>query len=242
MVPANTDQRWVFPSRSNVCGTGDGIVIRSGDGSTSYVHGRSHTIRLGDRQPDDPPCESGVVVVDLDGPAGDRSRVRLAVTSEARAMRIDAGSEWLAADATAERLLDEARRVLDRRVAGRLVMAAALADAVVWPGLLEMARDRGLHQGARKSAIHWLGRQAAAAVAPALDDMVRDPTEADGIRDAAVFALSQLPDDQAVPRLIELVRSSGDARVQNKALFWLAGFDDPRAVALFEEILAGPSG
>ncbi|HUE77806.1 MAG TPA: HEAT repeat domain-containing protein, partial [Gemmatimonadota bacterium] len=63
-------------------------------------------------------------------------------------------------------------------------------------------------------------------------------TEDDEIRDAAVFGLSQLPRDQAVELLIDVVRTVPDARVRSRALFWLAEFDDPRAIALFEEILS----
>jgi hypothetical protein len=236
-------ERWIFPARPNVCGTGDGIVVRSSDGSTSYIHGMSRTVHVGDWRTADPPCESGVVVLELDGPQGARTEARLTVTSEVHASRPDAGEAvWLSADEAAARLLDDARTATGRRVSQRLVMAAALADTEVWPGLLELARDRSLLEGTRKSAIHWLGWQAASAVAPALEGMVRDPTEADEIRDAAVFALSQLPDDQAIPHLIQLVRTSDNARVRSRALFWLAEFDDPRAVAVFEEILAGPTG
>jgi hypothetical protein len=235
-------ERWIFPARPNVCGTGDGIVLRSPDGSTSHFAGRGRSITFyREWQEGDPPCESGVAVVEFWGGEGERTAVRVAVTSETRVGRGPSGPErWLEAKEAANRLLAEARVARDGRVARRLVMAAALADAVVWPGLLELARDRGLEHGTREAAIHWLGREAAASAASALDGMVRDPTESDEIRDAAVFALAQLPDERAVPLLIEVVRTSDSARVRSRALFWLAEFDDPRALALFEEILLGP--
>ena len=45
------------------------------------------------------------------------------------------------------------------------------------------------------------------------------------------------------PALIELARESPDPSVRRQALFWLAELDDPRAVALFEELLsAGAAG
>jgi HEAT repeat protein len=134
-------------------------------------------------------------------------------------------------------LLDAARRASSRD--GRdLILAAALAgDAVRWPGLLDLARNRDLPERTRKAALQWLGREAAAEAARELGGIVRDRTEADEIRETAVFAISQLPDEQAVDMLIEVVRTVPDARVRSRALFWLADFDHPRAIALFEEIL-----
>jgi HEAT repeat protein len=52
-----------------------------------------------------------------------------------------------------------------------------------------------------------------------------------------VFALSQLPRDQGVPKLLEIARTHQDPRVRKKAIFWLGQSDDPRALALFEELL-----
>ena len=40
-----------------------------------------------------------------------------------------------------------------------------------------------------------------------------------------------------MPRLITLARSHRDPRVREKAMFWLGQSGDPRALALFEEIL-----
>ncbi|PYP42245.1 MAG: hypothetical protein DMD43_03595 [Gemmatimonadetes bacterium] len=58
------------------------------------------------------------------------------------------------------------------------------------------------------------------------------------MREQAVFALSQLPRDEGVPILIHVARSNRDPALRRKALFWLGQSDDPRALALFEEILA----
>lgn len=139
----------------------------------------------------------------------------------------------------ADFLLRAARRS-ERRAARDLLLAAVLAgDAEVWPELLAMARDRALPSEVRESAVHWLGRRAAREAVAELGGIVRDRTESDRIREAAVFAISQLPDDQAIPLLIEVVRTIEDPRVVKRALFWLADFDDPRAVGLFEEILVG---
>jgi HEAT repeat protein len=52
-----------------------------------------------------------------------------------------------------------------------------------------------------------------------------------------VFALSQRPREEAVPALIRIARASRDGGTRRKDVFWLGQIDDPRAVALFEEIL-----
>ena len=57
------------------------------------------------------------------------------------------------------------------------------------------------------------------------------------VKESAVFALSQLRRDEGVPALIRIARTHASPSVRKKALFWLGQSDDPRAMALFEEIL-----
>jgi HEAT repeat protein len=57
------------------------------------------------------------------------------------------------------------------------------------------------------------------------------------VRKHAVFAMSQLPPDQGVPTLIVLARTHKDREVRKQAMFWLGQSGDPRALALFEEVL-----
>jgi HEAT repeat protein len=88
----------------------------------------------------------------------------------------------------------------------------------------------------RGQALFWLsqkaGQRAVAAIAKAIED---DPeTE---VKTKAVFALSQLPKDQGVPLLIQQARGSHNREVRKQALFWLGQSGDPRALALFEDIL-----
>jgi HEAT repeat protein len=54
-----------------------------------------------------------------------------------------------------------------------------------------------------------------------------------------VFALSQLRGKQGVEPLIAVARSNKDPQVRQKAIFWLGQSGDPRAAALFREILGG---
>ena len=119
-----------------------------------------------------------------------------------------------------------------------LIAAASLADsAVVWPRLLELARNRKLDRDARQAAVFWLSQAAGTAATQGLDSIIADPTGDRDVREHAVFALSQRPEDEAVPALIRIARSHADPSIRRKALFWLGQTGDERAVALFEDIL-----
>lgn len=241
-VARGASVRLGFPSRPGVCGTGDGILLREPDGSTTFLSGRATHETWRRWRDTDPPCRVGDVVVTAVRSGGSWSSVALSIDDYgALPPEPDVDDRgYLTGPAAAELLLGEVPRA-GVREARALILAASLArDAVIWPALVALARDRKLEAGVRKSALHALGRRAAREAASELGAVIRDPTEDDEIRAAAVFALSRLPADQAVPRLIEVVRTIDDARVRSRALFWLADFEDPRAVDLFESILAGP--
>ena len=119
-----------------------------------------------------------------------------------------------------------------------LVTAATLADsAVVWPELLRLARRTDLPLETRRQAIFWLGQAAGAAAMRGLDSLANDHRGDLEIRKQAVFALSQRPADEGVPALIHIARTSPQREVRKTALFWLGQSGDPRALALFEELL-----
>jgi HEAT repeat protein len=142
----------------------------------------------------------------------------------------------ISAASAAKTLLDLARRAESR--SDDLVFPALLADSVtVWPDLLDLARDDDAPRSGRKAAIFWLSQEAGEAVTRELADFVEDGDMDRELREHAVFALSQLPREQGVPILIRTARSNRDPSVRRKALFWLGQSEDPRALALFEEIL-----
>jgi HEAT repeat protein len=120
---------------------------------------------------------------------------------------------------------------------GELITAATLADsAVVWPRLLGIARDPGTREGTRRQAIFWLGQAAGEEATRGLDSIAEDGGDIE-IRKHAVFALSQRPADEGVPVLIRIARTNRHPQLRKTALFWLGQSEDPRALALFEEIL-----
>jgi HEAT repeat protein len=91
----------------------------------------------------------------------------------------------------------------------------------------------------RRQAVFWVSQEAGKAVTQGLADLVDDEKQDREIREQAVFALSQLPHDEGVPTLIRVARTNRDPEVRRKAIFWLGQSEDPRALALFEELLAG---
>jgi HEAT repeat protein len=137
----------------------------------------------------------------------------------------------------ADYLLDLAARV-PGGVGGDLVFPATLAAGVeVWPRLADMARDRSLPRQTRKGAIFWMGQAAGERAAGTLGELI-DQSDADAdVQEQAVFALSQLRDGGGVDALIDIARDHRNPKVRKTAMFWLAQSDDPRVVALFEEIL-----
>jgi len=119
-----------------------------------------------------------------------------------------------------------------------LVAAATMADsAVVWPTLLELARNPRATEDTRRQAVFWLGHAAGVEATRGLDSIMRDRGGELEVRKQAVFALSQRPRDEGVPALIRIARTSREPEIVRTALFWLGQSDDPRALALFEEIL-----
>jgi hypothetical protein len=211
-----------FAARPGVCGNGgQGITISNDHGSEDWI---------GD-------CERGPVRVSL--------RVRSGRVIEAST---HVGGHWraptagttdlgtLPAKEAASALLALAEHAEDD--AGDLITAATLADsATVWPTLIKLARDTTLATETRRQAVFWLGQAAGAAATRGLDSIALDTTGNLEVRKHAIFALSQRPADEGVPVLISIARTNPHAELRKTALFWLGQSEDPRAIALFEEIL-----
>lgn len=150
----------------------------------------------------------------------------------------------VSAEAAVELLLEVART---GGGAGRgeedAVFPAILADVRdLWRELLILARDRGVEEDVRTSALFWVGQEAADAVTEGLADVALDEDEDQDVREAAVFALSQRPNDEAVPILMEIARTAPQIGTRRSAMFWLAQSEDERVYAFFEEILLGRGG
>jgi len=212
-----------FTARPGVCGNGRNISThRNTDDWESW-------------------CEPGPVrvaldvrngrIVEIDTYVGGRWRTRDRVT--------DLG--FVPAPEAAEYLLSLAEEVDDGDVGEDAVFPATLADsAEVWPRLLTLAKDRSRPTDTRKSATFWLSQAAGDAAAEGLEEIVYQDEGDREVRESAVFALSQFRDDEGVPILMRIVRTHPDPDIKRKAIFWLGQSNDPRVIALFEELLTKP--
>jgi hypothetical protein len=228
----NGSVRMTFTSRPGLCGHGGSI----------YNCDRSRGQWTDNRRTPD---------VEWDD-AGVRGPVRVVLDvrdREVTAVRAYVGGRWRPAggDVTdlgdvpaaqaADYLLSLAARA-PGKAARDAIFPATLADsAVTWPALLRIARDEQRPMEARRQAIFWVGQAAEQTVTAQLDTLAGDARAEREVREQAVFALSQRPKDEGVPVLIRVARTNRDPAIRKRALFWLGQSRDPRALALFEELL-----
>jgi hypothetical protein len=222
-----------FAARPGLCGNGRGMI---GTAGRWYVRATITSAEASWQRA----CEPGPVRVVISNHGGEVERVRVSIGgSEPSADVTDLG--LVSARTASDYLLATARGTTSSHVGEDAVLAAVLADSVtIWPALLALARDESRPRGTREGATFWLSRMAAAAADGttlfASPDAADDSDDED-VRTHAVFALSQQPHGQGIPPLLRIARTTDDRRVRSAALFWLGQSRDPRALALFEELL-----
>ncbi len=218
---------WVgFATRPDVCGDGAGM-IQSGE------HGMRTEGNSWGR-----PCVHGPARVSFRMTEGRITKVKTVVGPEWPSAKPGVTDLGIVAPKDAARALitlagDDAR-------AAEAIFAATIADSVeIWPDLLALARRKNAPEESRKQSIFWLGQEAGDKAADGLTELADADDDASEVRESAVFALSQLSDGGGVPALVKLAKTSKHPDVRRKALFWLGQTNDPRAIDVFEEILAG---
>ncbi len=234
--------RMSFAARPGVCGNGgNSLALECHGGAcgrqTVWTDGRW----TGDEVEYD--CDAGPVRVSLTVRRG-----------HVQALRTYVGGRWATPPVTAavtdlgptssrdaaDFLLDLAAHE-DGRVGEEAILPATLADSVtLWPTLLTLARSDRVPRRTRRQAVFWLGQAAGAVATRGLSALVDEDDVEREVKEQAVFALSQQPHGEAVPALIRIARTHPDRELRRKALFWLGQSDDPRALALFEELLTHP--
>ncbi len=232
--------RFSFLPKPGVCGDGAATIYINEKDGRRRVQIRGNSWNYSTSKHDDewmPLCEDGPVRIALSVDNGTVTSLRTYVGREWRASTAALDLGRVSSREAAQYLLTLAQRP-GGSVSRDAIFAATLADSAdLARPLLRIARDPDVTREVRKNAIFWLGQEAAAAATAGLRELIDSRDEIE-LREQAVFALSQRPNDESVPALISLIRRNNiDPRLKKTALFWLGQKDDPRALALFEEIL-----
>lgn len=233
--------RFSFAARPGVYGNGRNIITwdcDSGRCRSQQVQGNWSDM---DRDDWRTACDSGPVRVALTKRGRDVTRLRVSVGGGGRTGASDVTDLGAVGAGEAARYLLALARTAPSEAGDKAAFAATLADSVtVWPELLRIARDEAVPRRTRRTAVFWVGQAAEEAATRGLDELVGEGSQDREVREAAVFALSQRPREEGVPALIRIARTHRDPELRRKALFWLGQSGDPRALALFEELLTKP--
>jgi HEAT repeat protein len=240
-IRGNGTYRFSYQAKPGVCGDGAAtIYINEKNGSQRVTIRGDNWTTTNSRYRDEwaSLCD--------DGP------VRVAVTVEDSriiSLRTYVGGQWRPSTSAADLgtvppreagtyLLNLAERGASK-VSRDAIFAATLADDFdAARQLLRIAKNQDISRETRKQAVFWLSQEAAEVATAGLKEIIESDDDVE-VRKQAVFALSQRPNDESVPALIGLIRrSSVDPRIKKQAIFWLGQKDDPRALALFEELLS----
>jgi hypothetical protein len=238
--------RFSYAARPGVYGNGRNIITwdcqdGSGKCRSQQINGNMSDVDESDWAS---ACDSGPVRIALTLRGGAVTDLRAYVGGDWRAgaAGTDLGTVG-AREASAYLLTVAARATTGSRAAEKAIFPAMLADSVaptVWRELLAIARDPAVSRKVRRSAVFWVGQAAGDAATRGLTDLVDDGGTDREVREQAVFALSQRPREEGVPALIRIARENRDPELRRKAIFWLGQSEDPRALALFEELLSRP--
>jgi hypothetical protein len=223
--------RFTFRARPDVCGSGNSVSV--GSNTTGRSGGSNADVEW------DADCGHGPVRVVLDVHDHSVTGLRSYVGGRWRPVSsaVDIGD--VTPQAAASYLVALAKQA-PASVGHKAIFPATLGDSVtIWPSLMQIARDVAVPSETRRDAVFWLGQMAGTAVTANLAQLVAEDTVDRAVRESAVFALSQRPKDEGVPALIHVAQTNRDPSVRKKALFWLGQSNDPRALTLFETILAG---
>jgi hypothetical protein len=225
--------RFEFAARQDLCGTGSSIS-RGVQNRMSWDSDYSEDVEYSED------CLRGPVRIVLTKSGGQIQKIRTYMGGRWRPSneRTTTLGVISVRDAT-DYLLSLAGSSTTTKIGSEAIFPTTLADSVeVWPALLRLARDDGRPNGVRTQAVFWLGQMAGDAITDKLSDIAGESSVDREVRKQAVFALSQRPKKDGVPALIQVAKTNRDPEIRKTALFWLGQSRDPRALALFEEILS----
>jgi hypothetical protein len=223
--------RFEFAARPDMCGTGS-YVSRGEHNRMTWDSDYSEDVEYTDD------CMKGPVRIVITKSGGQIAKIRTYVGGRWRPTneRTTMVGEVSTREAT-DYLLSIANSS-SSKVGNEAIFPTTLADSVeVWPALLRLAKDDNRPNSLRSNAVFWLGQMAGEVITKNLTDLTGDAAQDREVRKQAVIALSQRPKQDGVPALIDIARHNRDPEIRKTALFWLGQSKDPRALALFEEIL-----
>jgi hypothetical protein len=227
-----------FTTRRAVCGNGMSITISDDTSAGWTTRSRRSGIHIGRSMSGERTiCEEGPARVTLSQSGGKVSDVR--VTVGGREERADTELGTIGAPEAARYLLQIAP-ALSGRSADNAVMGAAVADSTnLWRRMLEIARDNGASEASRKSSLFWVSQEASSVATAGLSSVALDEDADAPVRNDALFFLAQRKGGEGIPALIRVVRESKSAKLRKDAIWHLSQSRDPRAIELFEQLLAG---
>lgn len=231
--------RLTFASKPGVCGNGsNNISFDCDDGGADCGRHSSYSRDDQDVDVTSCPCEEGPVRLVLRVSGGRVTKIRAYVGGEWKPAETGTTDLGVVGDRDAVSYLLDLARSSGSHVGEEAIFPVILADSVtVWPDLFTIARSQTVPTATKKSAVFWLGQAAGEAVTRGLDSLAEGSDVDREVRESAVFALSQQRNDVGVPALISIARTNKDPDIRKKAIFWLGQSNDPRALALFEELL-----
>jgi hypothetical protein len=223
--------RFEFAARPDMCGTGS-YVSRGEHNRMQWDGEYSEDVEYTDD------CLKGPVRVVITKSGGQLARIRTYVGGRWRPTNERTTMVGVVSAREATDYLLSLANTQASKIGQEAMFATMLADSVeVWPAFLRIARDDNRPNSLRSNAVFWLGQMAGEKITQNLRELSGDAALDREVRKQAVFALSQRPRQDGVPALIEIARTNRDPEIRKTALFWLGQSKDPRALALFEEIL-----
>jgi len=224
--------RMTFATRPELCGRGGNIHRGPNWRSSSGDYERTRDVEW------DAACDYGPGRLVLDKRDGEIVAVRFYVGGRWRPGGSDVTDLGNVGAREVSNYLVSLASTLPGKAGRDAIFPATVADsAEPWPGLLRIARNDERPRETRKQAVFWLGQAAGEAAGAGLDSLSRDSNVDRDVQKAVVFAFSQRPKDEGVPALIRIAKTHRDPEVRRDAVFWLGQSNDPRAIALFEELL-----
>jgi hypothetical protein len=223
--------RLEFAARQDLCGNGN-YVSRGRNNRTSWDSDFSEDVEYTDE------CMRSPVRLVLYKQGGQLSKIRTYVGGRWRAPAGVVTNLGQVSTREATDYLMSLASTGSFQPAKEAIFPLTLADSVViWPGLLKLARDTSRPREIRTQSVFWLSQVAGDAVTANLAELTGEAALDREVRRQAVFALSQRRSGEGVTALIQIARTNRDPEIRKNALFWLGQSHDPRALALFEEIL-----